>query len=242
MKTLYKGSCFDYLESGVKFDCIIADPPDAIGLGYEGFTDIRPEGYSNFVYRMLGCAVGKAPILWFSVNSKHMDLMGSCVASLLRKNPSYSSRVFIWTYTFGQHRETDWGNMYRPIWRLRQEHFKWAPPGRVRSTRQRMGDSRANPEGKIPGDVWAVPRVTGNSSERRSYHPTQHPEEIYRKMLEGSGKPGRVLDMFAGTGTIYRCTEGTLWEPTACEISEEYCCRLQEEHCVHFLDNKVSIS
>lgn len=232
MKTLYNGDCLDLLETGEKWDCIIADPPDNIGLAYAGHKDKLPEGaYYDWLHRRLAAMLKVTSVLWFTYYWKHDLEVKFLIRNLLKYTfPSFEAKNFVWTFTFGQHCETDSGSNFRLIVRLRLRHIQWSPPSRVQSERLKMGDPRANPDGKIPGDWWDVPRVTGNSKERQSWHPTQIPEEIYRRMLDSSriaGKlPGKVLDCFGGTGTLFRVsTEGTI-----CEISKEYTSKLLEEH------------
>lgn len=68
----------------------------------------------------------------------------------------------------------------------------------------RINDKRsAGP--RVPGDVWDFPRVTGNSKERQSWHPTQHPVALYDRIIKFSCGPGDTfLDLFAGSGTCFR--------------------------------------
>lgn len=231
MKTLYNGDCLDLLETREPFDCVLADPPDNLGLSYSGFND-RNDHYYDWLLRRLRGMMEVAPIVWLSYYWKHDLEIKFLVRNLIKfEKPSWEAKSFIWRFTFGQHCETDSGSGFRFILRLRKSTIPWSPPERVPSIRLRTGDPRANPDGRVPDDVWEVPRVTGNSSERRSWHPTQHPEEIYRRMLDSSrtpkGLPLKVLDCFGGTGTLFRVNpDGS----TICEISEHYCEQLTEEH------------
>jgi site-specific DNA-methyltransferase (adenine-specific) len=55
--------------------------------------------------------------------------------------------------------------------------------------------------GKLPTDVWWHTIVPTNGKEKTGY-PTQKPEGVLRRVLEGSSAPGAwVLDFFAGSGT-----------------------------------------
>ena len=55
--------------------------------------------------------------------------------------------------------------------------------------------------GKLPTDVWWHTIVPTNGREKTGY-PTQKPEGILRRVLQGSSAPGgRVLDFLAGSGT-----------------------------------------
>lgn len=234
MKVIYNCDCLDLLETRKQFDCILADPPDNLGLNYGEYRDTLPsQVYYDFLYRRLEGMMGCSPIVWLSYYWKHDLEIKYMVRNILRfVAPSWESKSFIWRYTFGQHNEHDAGSGFRFILRLRKSYIKWSPPGRVPSIRQAMGDSRANPDGRVPDDVWEVPRIVGNSGERRGWHPTQHPEEIYRRMLDGSRVndclPEKVLDCFGGTGTLFRLAP--FGERTICEIDSNYCAQIFLEH------------
>ena len=56
--------------------------------------------------------------------------------------------------------------------------------------------------GKLPTDVWWHTIVSPTGREKTGY-PTQKPVGIVRRMLQASTRPGdRVLDLFAGSGTL----------------------------------------
>ncbi|HYX85241.1 MAG TPA: site-specific DNA-methyltransferase [Gaiellales bacterium] len=56
--------------------------------------------------------------------------------------------------------------------------------------------------GKLPTDVWWHTIVSPTGAEKTGY-PTQKPGGIVRRMLQASTRPGdRVLDPFAGSGTL----------------------------------------
>ena len=57
----------------------------------------------------------------------------------------------------------------------------------------------------------------------KTRHPTQKPEELLRKLVLASSKPGDlVLDPFSGSGTTLVAAEqlGRLW--VGCEMNAEY--------------------
>lgn len=63
-------------------------------------------------------------------------------------------------------------------------------------------DGRANPAGKLWDDIWAVPRLVGNSRERMADFPTQIPLAVMRPIIAGFTEPGdEVCDFFSGSGT-----------------------------------------
>ena len=71
-----------------------------------------------------------------------------------------------------------------PTWRP-----GWSPP-------------RSAARGKLPTTVWWHTIVPTTGAEKTGY-PTQKPEGIVRRMVQASTRPGdRVLDFFAGSGTL----------------------------------------
>lgn len=236
MKLLCQGDCLRYLRNlapGMQFNCIFADPPDNLGLQYDGFIDKKSD-YYDWIAELLLLSVPRAPVVWFSYYYKH-DLEVKNTLFDLVKRYRRDVRQYIWRFGFGQYRETDSPNGYRPI--LRISHPDWKPlmTERVRSVREEMGDSRASGRGRVPDDVWDYSRVQGNSKERRPWHPTQHPEDLYRRIMRMSipivdGKRrGTFVDLFAGTGTCFRVA----WDDITVlgvEISEAYCDYIAREH------------
>jgi DNA modification methylase len=102
---------------------------------------------------------------------------------------------------------------------------------KVPSWRELNGDKRAKPGGRVPGDVFDFPRVTGNSKQRRAWHPTQLNEGLVERCLRLTTEPGgSVLDPFGGTGTTFRVCKEIGRECTLVELSGGYCQHLLAEH------------
>jgi hypothetical protein len=81
------------------------------------------------------------------------------------------------------------------------------------------------------GDVFDFPRVTGNSAQRRSFHPTQLHEELVKRAIMLTTKEGdHVCDPFGGTGTTLRVCKGIERQCTLIEMDPFYCGKISEEH------------
>jgi len=235
--TLYQGDFRDRLSDVVSthgpYKMLFADPPDNINWGYTGYQDsLEYEEYENLLYETFTEGMGHAEILWVSFNTNHLSLVGSLLYDLVthaRKN--WEVRYFMQYTTFGMNMKADFSRCFRPLVRLMRPGVETYPDAvRIESERQRIGDKRADPRGKIPPDVWAIHRVTGNSKQRRRWHPTQLNEALYERCLGFSATRGdRVGDLFAGTGTIARAAAGRGLNVDMFEISPEYCKRLSEE-------------
>ena len=88
------------------------------------------------------------------------------------------------------------------------------------------GDKRADPRGRVPGDVFDFTRVVGNSKQRRPWHPTQLNEGLVERCVRLTTPPGEpVLDPFGGTGTTLRVCERTGNPCTLVELDPGYCAR-----------------
>ena len=215
------------------YACAFADPPDNLGLEYDGYDDNLPEDeYYLLLHDLVFGLPRIAGITWISYNAKWTAMMGSIVYDLTKCNSSIEKKHCVQIFTFGQHNKHDLGNGYRPTWRLRWPDAPLYPDQiRIESERQKMGDPRANPDGKVPLDVFDFTRVVGNSSQRRRWHPTQLNEGLIERCVKLSTAEGdRVLDPFAGTGTVLRvCRRAKRWS-TSFEISEAYCEKIAEEN------------
>lgn len=225
------GDCLEVLPTLPKAKMIFADPPDNLGLKYNGFRDKKTQfEYSEFLRIAWLLAFRNADIIWFSIYHKHLKEM-------LRWTPD-DARVFIWRFTFGQHNKIDCGNGYRPIIRWIShsccpKRFAKTYPDAIRESSKRQtvyNDKRANPKGRVPDDVWEFSRVCGTFNERRKWHPNQHPEALIERIVKFSCKKGDlVIDMFAGTGTVNRVCKRLGIDCIGIEISKFYCRKINAE-------------
>jgi len=235
---LFQGDCLEVLEnlslenlSGVV--CIFADPPDNIGTKYADHADkMCDSGYIYWLDECLDTFISLADIVWLSYNAKWCFEVGHVVRSILNYWKFVQARQCIQTFTFGQHRQTDFANCYRPLLLLKKKSAIVYPDQiRIPSWRQLNGDKRADPRGRVPGDVFDFPRVTGNSKQRRPWCPTQLHEGLVERCIKYSTKEGDiVLDPFAGTGTTLRVCEKTNRKCILIEKSPTYCLEIAKEH------------
>lgn len=270
-----------------RFDCIIADPPDNLGLDYEQYKDrLHDAEYTSLLGAWTYAFTRAAPIVWISFYTKWVPAMGAIVENFLALNRDWEFKECVQTFTFGQYNPNDLGNNHRPLWRLRHRDAPLFPNQiKVESWRQKHGDKRAAAGGRVPGDVF-VPdpigcicrckkgmlgnvlscrdgvyhginietggawqskdpeivtrlngdvfdftRVTGNSKQRRAWHPTQLNEGLYERCIKLSTLVGgSVLDPFGGTGTLLRVCKQIKRRATVVELDSTYCERMREEH------------
>ncbi len=97
---------------------------------------------------------------------------------------------------------------------------------------KKNGKLRVNTLGKNPSDVWQIAKVTtgmNRSSEERTDHPAQFPEDlIHRMMLGFTNENDIILDPFLGSGTTAsialqhnRCCIGFEIKTEYCEIAKQ---------------------
>ena len=212
---------------------IFMDPPDGIGLEYGEYKDTMPEArYLAFLQRVITLAVEKADIVWVSYNARWTFPVGKIICDLLQYRPLWEAKACVQTFTFGQHNQHDLGNNYRPLLRLKKTSALLYPDAiRIPSWRQEHGDKRADPRGRVPGDVFAFPRVTGNSKQRRQWIPTQLHEGLIERCLKLSCAPDDVvLDLFSGSGTTLRVARRLELPVIAIEMDQNYCEKIAEDN------------
>lgn len=218
-----------------EFDTCFADPPDGIKLNYDVFKDrwASDAEYAEWLVDTTARLLEVSKTVWVSYNSRH-DIR---YKHELIENPdpalnNVEMKPFVQTFTFGQYRGGDCANNHRPLLRLRHKRAPLYPSRiKVPSWRQLNGDKRAAKGGRVPGDVWDFPRVTGNSAQRRTWHPTQlHEGLVDRALRFTTPRGGKVLDPFGGTGTTLRVAKALGFSCTLIELSRNYCRRICKEN------------
>ena len=215
------GSCIDTMAGmpAGTVDLVVADPPYNIGIDYiDGKkADMLPsEMYAAWTAKWIAAAarvLRPGGTMFVICDSGGGGIHESAIVAA---GLEVRDRI-VWHETFGAYRKRAklYGKCWRPVF--------WATkPGgaftfndlaiRVRSRRQELGDKRADPLGKIPGNVWSIPRIPGNSKKRCRYidpvtgeekrFPTQLPMELVTRIVAGhSNVTETVLDPFTGSGT-----------------------------------------
>jgi DNA modification methylase len=112
----------------------------------------------------------------------------------------------VWHYTFGENQRGKFGRCKTHILYFAKHPERRvfnADAIRVESARQRNGDKRADPRGKVPDDVWVESRVCGTFHEKLEGGPgCQMPRAILDRVILASSDAGDVVgDCFAGNFT-----------------------------------------
>jgi site-specific DNA-methyltransferase (adenine-specific) len=208
-------------------DLIFADPPFNIGYKYDKYYDkVKSKNYIAWTKE------------WMSACKRVLKPHGSFYIAI---GDDYAANVkvaadelglvmrnwIIWHYTFGQQLKRKFARAHTHILYFVNDgkNFTFnADAIRVISDRQKVyKDRRANPEGKMPDDVWnEYPRVCGTFDERTGF-PCQMPESLLSRIIRVSSNEGDwVLDPFGGSGTTAVAAHKLNRLYTAVEISENY--------------------
>ena len=208
---IVQGDCVEVLSALAEpvADLIFADPPFNIGYKYDVYEDRKKykDYYAWTEQWMAACHKALKPhgSFWVAIGDEYaaeIKRIGDRLGLHLRN-------WVIWHYTFGQ-------NTKRKFARSHAHLFYWVKDPkaftfndmevRIPSARQTTyADKRANPDGKVPDDVWSFSRLCGTFRERVEWHPCQMPERILERIVRVSSNQGDlVLDPFSGSGTT--CT------------------------------------
>jgi site-specific DNA-methyltransferase (adenine-specific) len=186
-------------------DLIFADPPYNIGLKYDNHKDNMPyEEYLNWTEKWITACLRvlkDTGSIYIAIGDEY----AAEVVSILKKKGLSMRNWIIWHYTFGQNQRKKFSRAHTHIiyFTKDQTNFTFNSDDiRVKSVRQKIGDKRANPKGKIPDDVWKISRVAGTFKERVKNFPCQMPLALLERVIKASSNAGDiVLDPFIGSGT-----------------------------------------
>lgn len=234
MVELINGDCLEVLRDYGGVDCIFADPPDNIGLGYAHTDDrLKSNEYNDLLRAWVAAFLEYADnAVWVSFNSRHVHTMGRIVCEFADRGflKDWDFQPCVQTFTFGQYNTNDFSNCHRPLWRFTRKGLRLNVDAiRVPSARMLQGDKRASGP-RVPGDVFEFSRVVGNSKQRRPWHPTQLNEGLVERcILMTTNEGDHVLDPFGGTGTTARVCQRLNRSCTLVEISPTYCEHIRKD-------------
>jgi DNA modification methylase len=217
---------------------VFADPPFNIGYKYDKHKDnLRRPHYVEWTRNwMEACKRVLKPGGSFYVAIG--DDYAANVKVIADELGLHMRNWMIWHYTFGQQTKDKFARAHTHIFYFVNDakNFTFNCHAiRVPSDRQLLyADSRANPAGKMPDDVWdEFSRVCGTFKERVGWHPCQMPEKLLGRIICASSNPGDcVFDPFNGSGTTAAAAFQFCRNYSGIDISESYvektCQRLAE--------------
>ncbi|GIL15635.1 MAG: methyltransferase [Chloroflexota bacterium] len=215
-------------------DLIFADPPYNIGKNFNGRKDewASAQEYLEWCYRWLDlCAAKLKPngsmyVMAATQNMPYFDIY-------LRGKMEILSRI-VWTYdSSGVQARNFYGSLYEPILFCVKDKRNYTFNAKEILVQAKTGAERKlidyrkpNPTlyntKKVPGNVWAFPRVRYRMTEYEE-HPTQKPIALLERIILASSNPNDlVLDPFSGTFTTSFVAKKHGRRSIGIEIEEEY--------------------
>ncbi len=224
----------DRLDPG-SVDLCFCDPPFNIGHKYDIYDDnLSASKYLDWSSEWIKSAMYSlrpGGAFWLAIGDDY-----AAELKVLAGSHGFHLRNWvIWHYTFGVHLKSKFGRCHTHLLYFLKPggESTWnADAIRVPSKRQtEYNDKRADPRGRVPGDVWDADivddvwtesRVCGTFKERTA-HTAQMPEVILDRIILGCSNEGDlVCDPFSGSGTTGTVAIRRHRRFTGCELSPAY--------------------
>jgi adenine-specific DNA-methyltransferase len=198
-------------------DVTITSPPYCMGKSYENTRDIQH--FVDIHRKLLPLVARKTKrggsLCWQVGN--HISREGTTpldfyIHQIMIEIGGFSLRNrIVWTFGHGVHARKRLSGRYETVlWYTKGDDYYFdlnairVPqkyPGKRYYKGPKRGMFSANPLGKNPSDVWDIPNVKAQHSEKTA-HPCQFPIELAKRLVLGmSPQGGLVLDPFSGSGT-----------------------------------------
>jgi site-specific DNA-methyltransferase (adenine-specific) len=207
---------------------IFADPPYNLGVDYgagakaDRMSIVEFHKWSwRWIIALVG-VVAPGGSVWVLTNAEWATYYSNCLGDLF-----VSRNWIIWHETFGNYTQANFAQDHRHLF----YHVKpgaphiWNPDAiRVPSDRQtKYNDKRANPKGRVPGNVWKFSRLCGTFKERVDWHPAQLPSALLERIILSTSNPGDlVVDIFSGSGSMGVVCKKHGRRFIGIELNEEY--------------------
>lgn len=241
-ETLDRVLCGDFfalspLLPAKSYGLVIVDPPYNLRKNYGGevFQKQNRADYEAFTRRWLAAVRG----LLRDDGSLYVccDWQSSVlIAPLLEESFTVRSRI-TWAREKGRGAAKNWKNSMEDIWFCTAGDEYYFDLDAVKLRRRvkapytkngKPKDWDKTPAGNFrstcPSNFWDDITVPFWSMAENTAHPTQKPEKLMAKLILASAAPGeRILDPFAGAGTVAVTAKKLGRHYTAVEKSEQYC-------------------
>jgi site-specific DNA-methyltransferase (adenine-specific) len=207
---LIHGDCIEVLpQLQFNFRLIFADPPYNIGIDYgQGkHIDLMPKrDYENWCKQWLNLCSNKLEnngSLWIMINDEQVsfyetylrEICGLTLRNWITLHESFGVQT---TKKFARTKRHLLYFVKNPKNFIFNKEAVLVPSARL----IKYNDKRANPKGKIDGDVWKMTRVCGTFKERIKEFPTQLPIDLLKRIISvASNKDDWILDPFSGSYT-----------------------------------------
>jgi site-specific DNA-methyltransferase (adenine-specific) len=215
-------------------DLIFADPPYNIGKKFNGHVEKweTEDSYLEWCYEWLDLCIQKLKsngsfyVMTATQFMPYFDIF-------LRNKLTILSRI-IWSYdSSGVQAKKYYGSMYEPILFCVKDKDNYTfnsqnilVEAKTGAKRKLIDYRKSTPtvysSEKVPGNVWAFPRVRYRMEEYEN-HPTQKPIALLERIIKASSNEGDlVLDPFSGTFTTCFVAKELDRDSIGIEIQDEY--------------------
>ncbi len=238
---IYNMDCVEGLEKlngKIKIDATVTSPPYNIGKEYEDILHL--DRYITWLSEIISqiYSITKANGT-FILNVGYLKVEGKGRAIpipylLWDKIKFYLNQEIVWNYGAGVASK----NYLSPrnekiLWYIKDSNdytFNLDPirdPDVKYPNQKKNGKLRCNTLGKNPSDVWQIAKVTSGanrSSEERTSHPAQFPEDLISRIVLGfTNENDLILDPFIGSGTTASVSMLNNRKCIGFEINTDYC-------------------
>lgn len=220
------------------FSSTITSPPYNIGKAYEQIMPLDEyvewlEKISTHIHRLT------RPDGSYLLNIGYLSIpdKGRAVPIsylLWDKSPFYLNQEIIWHYEAGVSAKRYLSPRNEKIlWYVKdKDNFTFnldaiRDPNVKYPNQKKNGRLRCNTIGKNPSDVWDIAKVTSGkdrSSEERTAHPAQFPEDLIKRLMLGfTNTEDLILEPFLGSGTVGAVAVELNRRFVGFEIDASYC-------------------
>lgn len=236
---IWHGDVTNFLERipEAKFDLVVTSPPYNIGKSYE--TKVSLQTYLDWQQQVIDKIVpfikDTGSICWQVgnfVDDGEIIPLDIVFDPIFRKHGLRLRNRIVWHFGHGLHCSKRFSGRYETIlWYSKTKKYTFnldnvrVPskyPGKKHFKGPKKGQLSGNPLGKNPSDVWDIPNVKNNHSEKTE-HPCQFPVGLVERLVLSLTNPGGlVFDPFAGVcsaGVAAAVHKRKFW---GCEIDEGF--------------------
>jgi adenine-specific DNA-methyltransferase len=226
------------IDNNLEVNCTITSPPYNIGKEYE--RDLSVSEYANWLIK-INKLIFNATIKngSYLLNLGYLKIEEKARALpipylIWDKTNFYLNQEIVWNYGAG----VACKNYLSPrnekiLWYVKnQDEYTFnldaiRDPDVKYPNSKKNGKLRTNTLGKNPSDVWQIAKVTtgaNRSSDERTKHPAQFPEDLVSRMVLGfTNENDIILEPFLGSGTTAIIAMKNKRYCIGFEINTNYC-------------------
>lgn len=201
----------DFRNCDIPKGLTITDPPYNQGYAYNQYKDRMSEKeYINLLsYIPMPCVIIHYP-------EETINLLPKAFSKFVDVK---CQQVVSWVYnsnTGKQHRLISWWGC-KPDFRKIRQPYKNLNDKRIK---KRISEGKT---GAKLYDWWEINQVK-NVSKEKTKHPCQIPEEVIRRIILTTAKPGDlIIDVFGGSGTTSKVANELRFDTISYESDKTYC-------------------